>query len=170
MIFCQILSTNNSLMISVWKSVGRIWIWILGLKWLMSSFRGSQCNMATSFQWLTTCKTASPLFGHLWKCFKVTEFLLVTHFSRYTFLKVFLLVFALFSRSIMCKKKKYICTFPLHVSILVICQKQMNPFVSQNSESTGADWIVVPCYSCSGCSCTLLITSWLAFWKCALFY
>ena len=57
-------------------------------------------------------------------------------------LKVFLLVFALFSKSSMCKKKK---NFP-SVSILVMHQKQMKPFVFQNSERTGADWIVVPCY------------------------
>ena len=66
----------------------------------------------------------------------------MTPFRRQTALKVFLLVFALFSKSSMCKKKK---NFP-SVSILVMHQKQMKPFVFQNSERTGADWIVVPCY------------------------
>ena len=66
----------------------------------------------------------------------------MTPFRRQTALKVFWLVFALFSKSSMCKRKK---NFP-SVSNLVMHQKQMKPFVFQNSERTGADWMVVPCY------------------------
>ena len=87
---------------------------------LKSTFSGSQCNMATSFKlnlYIQCCsfsiinnlQDGPSILGHVWKSFKVTEFLLVTHFSRQTALKVFLLAFALFPKSSMCKKKKNMC-------------------------------------------------------------